>query len=89
MLPQLLLLLSCLHASPAAALALHARLPSGSDASFDVDKRTRDQWKELVEICPMRNYTSCDGMERSTWTDVSKVRPHAAMLHVAEHAACS
>ncbi len=36
---------------------------------IDVDLRTRNQWKELDAICPNRNFTSCETVDRSKWTD--------------------
>ena len=52
--------------------------PSGSSAEeadglgFDVDTRTRTQWKKLMGICNRRNYTSCRDIEKTSWTDASK-----------------
>ena len=37
-----------------------------------MDDRTRGYWKELTRICPNRNFTSCHGIDRSSWTHAAR-----------------
>lgn len=35
----------------------------------DMDKRVRSQWMVLTTACPRRNFSSCESIDRSGWTD--------------------
>ncbi len=47
-------------------------LKDSTAAALDIDRRVREEWKVLTTICPDRSYKSCDGVDRSTWSDASK-----------------
>uniref|UniRef100_A0A7R9V048 NXPE family member 3-like n=1 Tax=Chlamydomonas euryale TaxID=1486919 RepID=A0A7R9V048_9CHLO len=36
--------------------------------SFDVDVRSRSQWRQLETFCPSRNYTSCERVDKNLWS---------------------
>ena len=56
----------------------HRQIRGGRHAlmstSLDVDKRMRSQWQELAAICPNRNFTSCENITRSVWSDVQRTK---------------
>ena len=57
---------------PLLALLLLGTPHPAAGNDLDIDTRIRNHWKELVAICPNRNYTSCNGVDRSGWTDASR-----------------
>ena len=51
--------------SISSAAAAGGGIPGGGlFAGFDVDARTRDEWRQLTRICPNRSYSSCRGVDR-------------------------
>ncbi len=60
-------------ATPHLRQLLQAASLQDTSTTLDVDARTRGYWRELTQtICPQRKYTSCNGMDRSQWTDASR-----------------
>ena len=53
---------------------LHGGRHALMSASLDVDKRIRSQWQELAAICPNRNFTLCENVTRSVWSDVQRTK---------------
>ena len=53
---------------------IHSGRHALMSTSLDVDKRMRSQWQELAAICPNRNFTSCENITRSVWSDVQRTK---------------
>lgn len=45
-----------------------------------ISNRITHYWKELSRICPSHNYTSCWHVDRSNWTDASRVQTTGASV---------
>lgn len=52
------------------------RLPQAQPAANtrDIDARITSHWQEVTAICPDLAYRSCEGVDRSLWTDVHQTQ---------------
>lgn len=43
-------------------------------SSKDIDTRIRNDWRQLIEVCPNRIYRSCGAVDKANWTDAKRTR---------------
>lgn len=43
-------------------------------SSKDIETRIRNDWRQLIEICPNRIYRSCGAVDKANWTDAKRTR---------------